>query len=159
MLGARSGAVRNSLIFLVVSQDDSGGQLYLDGGRIRVAWPKAGSGAAIAEANNLIQNASAAVSGTFLRNPVWNRFNGQQLITGHPMGGCVMGDDASTSVVNDRGAVYVRDGSGEVHPGLYVMDGAVIPRSLGVNPLLTITALTERNCELLAAEHGWAICY
>jgi cholesterol oxidase len=159
LLGARSGAVRNSLIFLVVSQDDSGGQLYLDGGRIRVAWPKAGSAPAIAEASNLIQNASAAVSGTFLRNPVWNRFNGQQLITGHPMGGCVMGDDASTAVVNDRGAVYVGNGSGEVHPGLYVMDGAVIPRSLGVNPLLTITALAERNCEQLAADRGWVICY
>jgi cholesterol oxidase len=159
LLGARSGAVRNSLIFLVVSEDDSGGQLYLDGGRVRVAWPKAGSAPALAEASNLIQDATAALSGTFLRNPVWNRFNGQQLITGHPMGGCVMGDDPSEATVNERGAVYVRGGSDEVLPGLYVMDGAVIPRSLGVNPLLTITALAERNCERLAAERGWVICY
>ena len=39
------------------------------------------------------------------------------------------------------------------------MDAAVIPRSLGANPGLTIAALAERACHHLAREQGWTIPY
>ncbi|MCL2091723.1 MAG: GMC oxidoreductase [Micrococcales bacterium] len=54
--------------------------------------------------------------------------------TAHPLGGAVLGK--------------ATDGYGRVtgHPGLYVVDGALIPGSTGtVNPVLTIAALAERN--------------
>lgn len=65
-------------------------------------------------------------------------------ILSHLFGGCVMGKDASTSVV---------DGSGRVHghQRLFVADASVIPTNLGVNPQHTIMALAQVFAERMAA--------
>jgi len=72
------------------------------------------------------------------------------LTTVHPLGGCAMGDDPASSVVDHLGRVWAND-DGDVHDGLYVLDGAIVPTALGVNPLLTITALAERAMDHLPA--------
>lgn len=56
--------------------------------------------------------------------------------TAHILGGCRMGSDAETGVVDFHGRVHG-------HPGLRVADGSIVPVNLGVNPSLTITALAE----------------
>ena len=56
-----------------------------------------------------------------------------------------MGDDYLQGAVDSFGRVFAGDGG--VHDGLYVSDGSVIPSALGVNPLLTISALSERFVE------------
>lgn len=63
----------------------------------------------------------------------------------HVMGGCGMGADPRTSVV---------DGSGRHHQvrNVYAFDGSVFPTSLGANPQLSIFAIVARNAELLARE-------
>jgi cholesterol oxidase len=48
-----------------------------------------------------------------------------------------MGVSAATGVVNHLGEVFG-------YPHLYVVDGAIVPGSIGRNPSHTIAALAER---------------
>lgn len=56
--------------------------------------------------------------------------------TAHLIGGCPMGRSAEEGVVNTRCEVFE-------YPGMYVIDGSIIPANPGVNPSLTIAALAE----------------
>lgn len=91
--------------------------------------------------------------GAYLPNPGWEVFSDgisrriggpsrltKSLMTVQPLGGCCMGEDGSTGVVDRHGAVFKGAGR-DVHPGLYVLDGSIVPGALGVNPFLTIAAL------------------
>ncbi len=57
-------------------------------------------------------------------------------MTAHILGGCPMGRDAAAGVVDLDCAVHG-------YPGLFVVDGSIVPANPGVNPSLTITALAE----------------
>jgi len=157
--GPYRGAMRNTQTFLVMSHDGAHGRLDLERDRIRVDWPGVGSEPVFRAVDRRLEAASAALGATYVRDPLWTKCLGHKLTTVHPLGGCPMGVDATSGVVDDRGRVYSGPTGTDTHPGLYVMDGAVIPRSLGVNPLLTISALAERCCALMAEEHGWVIDY
>jgi cholesterol oxidase len=56
--------------------------------------------------------------------------------TAHILGGCGIGATAEDGVIDLRCEAFG-------HPGLYVVDGSIVPANLGVNPSLTITALAE----------------
>ncbi|MGA8224294.1 MAG: FAD-dependent oxidoreductase [Candidatus Acidiferrales bacterium] len=58
-------------------------------------------------------------------------------MTAHLLGGCVIGDSAETGVIDAYHRVYG-------HPGLHVVCGAAVTANPGVNPALTITAMSER---------------
>jgi cholesterol oxidase len=148
--GPHAGPARNTLFFLVMAHDDSRGTMTLQDDRLRVAWPGLGLQSQFQKASRALARASAGLRGAYLANPIWNRFTQHNMVTGHPLGGCPMADDAERGVVNHKGQVFNGETGNAVHPGLYVMDGSIVPAALGVNPLLTITALAERSCcELL----------
>ncbi|MBA3397257.1 MAG: GMC family oxidoreductase [Deltaproteobacteria bacterium] len=65
----------------------------------------------------------------------------------HPLGTARMGSDPHSSVVGSDHQVHDT-------PGLYVVDGAAVPTSLGVNPQITIMALATRAAEKIAATLG-----
>jgi cholesterol oxidase len=56
--------------------------------------------------------------------------------TAHILGGCNMAATPADGVVGFNGEVFG-------YPNLFVADGSVVPANLGVNPSLTITALSE----------------
>ncbi|MFE9766970.1 GMC oxidoreductase [Streptomyces sp. NPDC005808] len=58
-------------------------------------------------------------------------------LTAHFLGGCPIGDSASSGVIDPYHRLYG-------HPGISVVDGAAVSANLGVNPSLTITAQAER---------------
>jgi cholesterol oxidase len=70
-----------------------------------------------------------------------------------------MAENAENGVVNHKGQAFSGANGVAVHDSLYVCDGSIMPRSLGVNPLLTICALAERCVAHLAQERGWQINY
>lgn len=66
------------------------------------------------------------------------------IFTAHVMGGCAMGPDAVDSVVDP----HLRH---HHVPNLFVVDGSVLPTSLGVNPSETIYAIASWAADAVAA--------
>lgn len=157
--GPYHGAMNHTQTYLVMAHDDESGQITVEHGRPRIRWPNAGKQPIYATIEKTLEAATRALGGDYVRDPISANLLGERLVTVHPLGGCAMADSAENGVVDQAGRVFSGTTGAEVHDGLYVMDGAVMPISLGVNPLLTISALAERNCAQLAAAHGWQIDY
>ncbi len=153
--GSRRGSVDRTLTYLVMGHDDTNGHLHLEDDRVRVAWRGAGESAEFHDVDALLVQLTDALGGRFVRDPMWSEALGESLVTVHPLGGCGMGESAADGVVDHRGRVFVGAAGDDVYDSLYVMDGSVVPVSLGVNPLLTISGLAERSCELLCRDRGW----
>ena len=69
--------------------------------------------------------------------------------TAHMLGGCLFGRNAAEGVVDLDCQVHN-------YPGLYVVDGSIVPANPGVNPSLTITALAEYAMSRVPPKSGAA---
>ena len=142
--GVYQGPLAHLQTFFVVSHDDANGRIRLTNGTAEIHWPNVAEQPVYARVDAALTKAAEAVGARYIKSPLAATATGVKPATAHPLGGCGMGVDASSGVVNHKCQVFDATSGTGVHPGLYVCDGAVIPRSIGVNPLLTITALTER---------------
>jgi cholesterol oxidase len=66
-------------------------------------------------------------------------------ITAHILGGARMAETPEQGVVDQECRVFG-------YPGLWIVDGAVIPSNLGANPSLTIAAVAEHAMSLIPAK-------
>jgi cholesterol oxidase len=153
----RGDALDRTLLYLTIGHDAADGRIVLSSlGRAQVMWPTLQDQPVFQRADQVVREITRSLGGTHVRDPLYSRLLDRQLITVHPLGGCPMGEDATTGVVDHAGRVFAGDPANprRVHRGLYVADGAIMPMSLGVNPLHTITALAERVAEHAARDLG-----
>ena len=94
------------------------------------------------DASNSYFQSAEELAGRFARHlggrlgpPLFHRVN--RGLTAHPLGGCPMGHDIRTGVVDSHGEVFG-------YPGLFVADGSIMPGPVGPNPSLTIAAVAGR---------------
>ena len=121
-------------------------------------------------------------AGRVLPNPLWQMappdlaalFDHPKgpVLTVHPLGGCPIGTGIENGVVNDCGQVFdamnqkkdadqdsaaMNEKKDAWQGSLIVLDGSIIPASIGANPALTIATLAYRACIKLAAEWKWTL--
>jgi cholesterol oxidase len=70
--------------------------------------------------------------------------------TAHILGGCPMGKSKEEGVVDENFKVHG-------YPHFYILDGSIVPCNLGVNPSLTITALSEYAMDKIPIKEGCRI--
>jgi cholesterol oxidase len=103
-------------------------------GALDVRWDPSADKVYLAQVQGAMRELAKALDGRLASEP---RFFHRRWITVHPLGGCTMGESARDSVVDPVGAVHGA-------PGLYVVDGSVMPGPVGANPSLTIAAFANR---------------
>ncbi|MGH9470003.1 MAG: GMC family oxidoreductase N-terminal domain-containing protein, partial [Terriglobia bacterium] len=146
-------AMNHTMFYLVMGHDNAQGTMRLDtsvldpNGRLEIEWDGAGSEPLFTLMNEELRRHARALDADFISLPAWHLLHLRKLVTAHPLGGLPLGEDHLQGAVDEFGRVFTGDGI--VHEGLFVADGSVIPSALGVNPLLTISAYSERMAEKL----------
>ncbi len=158
--GVYKGPFASMQTFFAVSHDSASGSFSLRGDKLTLAWPDAKNQAVYQRLDAVLAELVGNVGGAYVKNPLAGTVMGHQPATAHPLGGAGMGHDCESGVVDHKCRVFDTSpgtASTAVHDGLYVIDGSIIPRSLGCNPLLTITALAERAMLHLGRDAGLAM--
>jgi choline dehydrogenase-like flavoprotein len=142
------GALRRSAMYFGMGTEKDTGTLRLDAESVKVDWPGVANEEFAARIDTQMEDLTFAQGGLYVKNPDARTFLREKFITAHPLGGCTMGDDPASSVVDVRGALFDYPG------GLFVADGSIVPTALGLNPALTIAALAEYVCK--GIKDAWA---
>ena len=140
-------------------------------GLLHVDWPGAKEALELDESYDKLR--ASVAEDKIIRNPIWRALSPAMeralgapgrgpVLTVHPLGGCPIGRDASEGVVDTYGRVFDASslagtsGSASAWQGsLVVLDGSIVPASLGANPALTIATLALRATQQLKQDWGY----
>jgi choline dehydrogenase-like flavoprotein/pimeloyl-ACP methyl ester carboxylesterase len=172
-------AITNSLVLAMIGRDDAEGELtpgvsmqnnadeiQNSDGMLTVRWPELRLDPRLENHHKRLGGLlrESGLGGRLVNNLLWRPLSdkleavfGRQrgpLLTVHPLGGCAMGDDVRQGVTDHCGRVFDAAAVGlkRTHEGLIVLDGSVVPTSLGINPALTIAVLALRAITELKEE-------
>jgi len=136
---------KSSLPVLTMGRDRPTGNLSFDGQYLNCDWSRKPSQDYYDRVRHVVKGIANALNAEYLDNPSYSYLH--QVLTAHPLGGCPMG------VTKDDG---VTDSYGEVfdYPGLYVVDGSVLPGPVGPNPSMTIAAVSDRAADHIIQQAG-----
>jgi len=126
--------IRHVMPWFAQSRDAADGVMSIKSGKLFLDWDIKASQPTLDAVVSAHQKLAQLTGGLPLTPLTWTI--GHDLITPHPLGGCNMGTSAATGVVDYKGEVFG-------YPGLFVADGAIVPKALGLNPSRTIAALAE----------------
>lgn len=110
-------------------------------GRLRIVKPIVG------------EDLRRGLSGVKVVREIYEAVGAREFITSnfnfslHQMGGCAIGTDPRTAVVNERFQVFGKE-------NLTIADGSIFPLSSGINPALSIMAHSHRASQILMEEFG-----
>lgn len=136
---------KSSIPVLSMGRDFSDGNLTLrNDGLLDCDWTIKNSQDYYNRVLRIGKGIADALDAEYMQNPAYKYL--RQVMTAHPIGGCPMGETEKDGVVDSYGEVFD-------HPGLFVMDGSVLPGAVGPNPSMTIAALSDRAADRIIDQH------
>lgn len=161
----RDPQLNRSMVMLGMGHDSAEGRMIKKAGRWQIKWEGLKESRYRKMVFDDFQTIATAHGGKYKRLKAF----GDNLVTVHPLGGCGMSDDPLYGTTSHLGEVYdgkhggavgcnsaAGEGTAAVHEGLYVADGSLMSTALGVNPYMTIGALSERVAQHIIRNPAWA---
>lgn len=128
-------------LYLAITKNPERARFQFDSGtgKVDLAWAQSQNQPGIDMAKKVFDKINKK-EGTIYRTDLFGVYKtwGDDF-TYHPLGGCVL-----NKATDNYGRLTE-------YPGLYVVDGSLVPGNVGVNPFVTITALAERNMAKIIA--------
>ena len=143
LLGSASSSM-SSFPVLTMGRDIANGRLFLKDNLLDCDWSQDKSQEYFDRVRRVGEAIARSLNGEYLDNPSYQYLH--QVLTAHPLGGCPMGFNDEDGVVNTYGEVFG-------YPGLFVVDGSIMPGPVGPNPSLTIAAISDRAADHIINQH------